>query len=241
MLGEFQELLAKLRNLSPEILMSAALVFAVHRKYSSRLVGVLCLCTMSVFVANHVAVPLLKAQIESTENIVTLKEEITSLKKQNTILKQDYQHASDISEVFLYDGGNIAAYYSDVMKILRERSDKGYSEAQFWLGYILDPSHTNMKNAVKQNLSQAKAMYHRAALNGHMQAQFCLGNIYYREKNHDEALKFYRLAADQGHKEAEYSVGYLFGRGLVSGNIDASLYGEKFSEGFKNGLSRRKR
>jgi hypothetical protein len=56
-----------------------------------------------------------------------------------------------------------------------------------------------------------------AADQGHAEAQYNLGVMYYKgqgvPQDYAEAVKWYRLAADQGYAEAQYNLGVMYGKG----------------------------
>ena len=120
-------------------------------------------------------------------------------------LSAKYKNAADTIECFFYDGGDVKQYFAGAEKFLRERAENGYDEAQFYLGYMLDPKHNNIKkryNAIKQDTQQAKDMYRRAASNGHAMSLFYLANIYYDEGDYANAAELYKAVTEQGYPEA---------------------------------------
>lgn len=120
-------------------------------------------------------------------------------------LRAKYKNAADTIECFFYDGGDVKQYFSGAEKFLRERAENGYDEAQFYLGYMLDPKHSNIKkrySAIKQDTQQAKDMYRRAASNGHTMSLFYLANIYYDEGDYANAAELYKAVTEQGYPEA---------------------------------------
>ena len=70
------------------------------------------------------------------------------------------------------------------------------------------------------NDAEAAKWYRRAAEQGHVVAQFHLGNMYHRgegvAEDHAEAVRWYRRAAEQGHTIAQLRLGamYALGKGI---------------------------
>ncbi len=153
-------------------------------------------------------------------------------------LSANYKNAVDTLECFFYDGGDIEEYYLNAEKVLRQKAEQGYTEAQFYLGYMLDPRHTKIKQLcpkIAQDSQEAKRFYQTAALSGHLMSSFYLANIYYDERDYPHAAKWYQIAADKGYKDAQYALGYMFGRGYAFSVIDSSAYSNVFDEGFRLG------
>ena len=69
--------------------------------------------------------------------------------------------------------------------------------------------------------------YRLAADQGEVQAQYCLGMMYYRgegvPQDYVQAAKWYRLAADQGYAHAQANLGlkYSNGRGVPQDYVQA--------------------
>lgn len=177
------------------------------------------------------------------------KKESKRMNEEISGLASKYQSALDIAEYLFYessyDGDNAEQYFSEAEKFLREKAREGYAEAQFYLGYMLDPNHDKITRSYKslcQNADESKEMYSKAAMQGHTAAQFELANIFFREKNYAEALKWYRTVANKGnsdiHQEAQYSIGFMQGRGYISG-VEGTRSWKKFNEGLKDGSARK--
>lgn len=71
---------------------------------------------------------------------------------------------------------------------------------------------------VREDDAQAVAWYYAAAGQGHVDAQFALGNMFAGGRgvaqDDVEAAVWYRKAAEQGHPEADNSLGVLYRRNL---------------------------
>ena len=169
-------------------------------------------------------------------------EEAEHLTQQVSEMTENYKNSSETLEYFFYDGENLAEYYANIEKFLRFKAGKGFTEAQFYLGYLLDPKHTRIKRSypsMQQDQKEAKNFYTMAADKGHTMAQFCLGNMLFDEKDYRSAAKYYKLAADKGYSGAKTALGYMSGLGYVYETLDASKYGKEFQNGYNRGLSDR--
>jgi|GEM_PF-4593897 len=173
----------------------------------------------------------------------SLEKETVQLRQDKARLAADYRNASEIIECFFYVGGNAEDYYLKAHEKLKSKADSGYIEAQFYLGYMLDPYNPNndyirkLCKKLKQDPQEAKHYYKMAALGGHVMSSFFLANIYYIEKDYMHAAEFYKRAADSGDTYAQYLLGYMHGAGLVSDTIDTSKYSPRFNEGMKEGIA----
>lgn len=173
----------------------------------------------------------------------SLTREIVQLRQNNAKLTADYRNASEVIECFFYGGGNVEDYYLKAHEKLKAKADGGYVEAQFYLGYMLDPYNPNndyirrLCKKLKQDPQKAKRYYQMAALAGHVMSSFLLANIYYIEKDYAHAAEFYKRAADNENTYAQYLLGYMYGRGFVSDTIDTSKYSPRFGEGIKDGIA----
>lgn len=173
------------------------------------------------------------------ENASLLREN-ARLEKEISTLKTGWNNASEVLECFFYSGEKLEDYYLNAQKVLKAKADSGYPEAQFYLGYMLDPKHTRIKDLcgkLKQNAKEAKRYYKMAADNGHVMSLSFLGNVYYDERDYTHAAECYKKVADKGDGEAQYTLGYMYGKGLVKTAIDTSHYTDKFKEGFKYGVA----
>ncbi len=169
-------------------------------------------------------------------------EEAEQLTRQISEMTENYKNSTEAMERFFYYGGNLTEYYAEVEKFLRFKSGQGFTEAQFYLGYMLDPKHTKIKRnypPIQQDLQEAKNFYTMAAEKDHMMAQFYLGNVLFDEKDYPNAAKYYKLAADKGYSGAQGALGYMAGLGYVYDSIEAAAYGKDFQEGYSQGLADR--
>ncbi len=104
-------------------------------------------------------------------------------------------------------------YPEDVRGLLRlaERND---GQAQYKLGRKYYEGHE-----VQKNLGKAFQWFRKAAGQGVVEAQFCMGI-----SHHEQAVKWFRKAARQGYPKAQFNLGmmYLDGRG-VSRDVDEAI------------------
>ena len=165
-------------------------------------------------------------------------DEAEHLHQQLDDMTLNYNNSSEALEYFFYDGENLADYYAHVEQFLRFKAGQGFTEAQFYLGYMLDPKHSSIKRnypSIRQNQQEAKNFYSMAADKGHTMAQFCLGNVLFDEKDFPNAAKYYKLAADKGYSAAQKALGYMSGLGYVYETLDTSAYGQDFQDGYNQG------
>ena len=169
-------------------------------------------------------------------------EEAEHLTQQFSDMTENYKNSSEALEYFFYDGENLSEYYAHIEEFLRFKAGRGFTEAQFYLGYMLDPKHTRIKRSypsIRQNQQEAKNFYAMAADKGYIMAQFCLGNAFFDEKDYINAAKYYKLAADKGYSGARKALGYMYGLGYIHDVIDVSVYGQEFQDGYNQGRSDR--
>ena len=131
------------------------------------------------------------------------------LAAQTKIRSDDMRRMNDVMHYLFFantdDKDQLSKYYEHTLKMMQEEAAKGNVEANFLVGYILDPRHTGVKTeGIQQDADKAIQSYERAASKGHVDAQYLLGNLYYSVKNDKErAAKYYKLAAENGHEEAK--------------------------------------
>ena len=96
--------------------------------------------------------------------------------KQINSAKAEYDRA--LRTLFFGNNENPQAYYTNALKLFREKANES-TEAQFLIGYILDPLHTNIKlsGKEKQNIDVAIREYETASKNGHKDVSFYLDNL----------------------------------------------------------------
>ncbi len=97
---------------------------------------------------------------------------------------------------------------------IRLRAAKGEAEAQFRLGcvYLIDDSY----DGVPKDTDEAVKWFRRAAVQGHADAQYALGQGHrfgqYAVQDDYEAVKWLREAAEQGHADAQFSLGFMLSK-----------------------------
>ena len=118
--------------------------------------------------------------------------------------------------------------YSELVECYQEAAERGYAEAQYYLGFM----HWNGHYGIPQSTNEALKWYRKAAEQGYVEAQYTLGEAYDLGQ-HDfgvgiprdaiEAVKWYRQAAEQGHASAQYSLGRMYddGEGVPEDDVQA--------------------
>ncbi|WP_414933033.1 tetratricopeptide repeat protein [Vibrio europaeus] len=147
------------------------------------------------------------------------------------------------------------------LKWLRKAADSGYAEAQYRLaglyyhavkkspeskifaGIVTMNTHARSRNIVEHSDSEAEKWYKKAALQGHLDAQHSLGEVYeYGEsgiKNIEDATVWYQRAAKQGSLKAITKLGTMYhdGYGIVQSENYAQamkLYRQAAEQGYSN-------
>ncbi len=132
-----------------------------------------------------------------------------------------------VGEYYLY-GRGVKSDKERAFAILDSVSKMGIAEAQYLLGVFY--------HITSEHLDELKAreMYELAAKQGHIKAQFSLGNSFYHgyyngAVNYVEAVKWYTIAANQGEPQAQYELGvcYESGRGINQSIDEAILWYKK--------------
>ncbi len=109
---------------------------------------------------------------------------------------------------------------------LTKRAETGDAQAQYDLGNLYYRGNT----LVRKDRQRAKALFHAAAKQGHVEAQISLGN-YYAEEDKAEAAKWYRKAAEQKNVTALKRLGdYHANRWLEFRNRDWAAGNYSFRE-----------
>ena len=84
----------------------------------------------------------------------------------------------------------------------------------------------------------------KAAEQGHSEAQFELGRLYYLADRNEEAVKWYRKAAEQGHAEAQYQMGFFYDCGIgIRSDKDEALkwYSKAAEQGYADAIEELKK
>ena len=80
-----------------------------------------------------------------------------------------------------------------------------------------------------QNDAQAAAWYRKAAEQGHAEAQFTLGGMYYEgegvTRDYGQAAAWFRKAAEQGDARAQFTLGGMYYEGKGVPQDDEASYG----------------
>ena len=117
------------------------------------------------------------------------------------------------------------------LPVFQELSNKGYAEAQYYLGYC----YYNGKG-VTQDYTEAVKWYRKAAEQGNATAQCNLGYCYYSgegvTQDYAEAVKWFRKAAEQGNAQAQCNLGYCYkyGEGVTQDYTEAVKWYRKAAE-----------
>ncbi|MBQ2247511.1 MAG: SEL1-like repeat protein [Tidjanibacter sp.] len=143
-------------------------------------------------------------------------------------------------KAILYDKGYTSSY--TVEKLLSQHysgaAQRGDAEAQFIMGCI--QGQFDKENRIRWFLSAAKQ--------GHIEAQYRLGQAYVNDSDYEEAKKWLLRAAEKGHTNAQYELAGLLGltveqqaewtyKAAIKGHVEAqrSLGGKYF---FGNGVTK---
>ena len=102
-----------------------------------------------------------------------------------------------------------------------------FSIIQYSLGYMY--AHGE---GVKRDLGKAFDWYMEAAEQGHVEAQYEVGEMYSNGLGDEEAFDWFMKAAEQDHAEAQYKVGeaYYCGKGVDEDLEEAFVWYLKSAE-----------
>lgn len=119
---------------------------------------------------------------------------------------------------------------------LLQRATNGDAEAQYQLALCY-----NYGNGVEEDSEKLMYWMEAAAHNGHIQAQYTAGMMYYTNFNREDYLKaieLFKLAADQGHAESQFQLGIIYDRGKYISKNEAKAFGwylKAAKQGHKDG------
>lgn len=119
--------------------------------------------------------------------------------------------------------------FDDILNIWRDTAENGNATAMFNLGLMY-----RRGRGFQKNNEMAVYWYHKAALQGHLDAQNNLGFMHNHQHGthhtttleaQEEAVYWYRMAADQGFGEAQFNMGVMcrHGRGTQM-DLGEALY-----------------
>ena len=117
------------------------------------------------------------------------------------------------------------------MASLRGKADRGNAEAQYKLGWAYYECNTGPEND-----KIAEKWFLSAAEQGHINAEYTLGDLYASHdsmrgvpKNKEKALEWYHRAAEHGHMVAQLELGLLY----ESGRLHALSVPKDYKEAVK--------
>jgi TPR repeat protein len=124
--------------------------------------------------------------------------------------------------------------FDTALELYRQLAEQGNAQAQYSLCVMYD----KVEVIVSSDYSEAEAVRwcHKAAQQGHADAQYRLGPRYYWgwgvQQDRAEAAKWYRRAAEQGHVAAQYELGFMceFGEGVPQDYTEAATWYRKAAE-----------
>ena len=125
----------------------------------------------------------------------------------------------------------LIADYAKAEDLFRQSAEKGYADAQAWLGDMYYES-----KGVTQDYFKAADWYLKAAEQGNAHAQFMLGVMYENgegvEKDDEQAVVWYTRAAEQGTIWAQYNLGLMYynGKGVAKDYSKAAQWFTKAAE-----------
>jgi TPR repeat protein len=116
------------------------------------------------------------------------------------------------------------------LRNLIKAAESGDRIAQYQYGNMFAEGESGLK----QNYQKASKWFRLSSNQGHMDATFALGDLYYWghgvKKNYDKAARLFQVAASQGQDEAQVFLGYLYltGKGVPQ-NLNLSFHWVKLS------------
>ena len=124
-----------------------------------------------------------------------------------------------------------AADYAKAENLLQQSAEKGYADAQAWLGDMYYES-----KGVTQDYFKAANWFLKAAEQGNAHAQFMLGVMYENgegvEKDDEQAVVWYTRAAEQGTIWGQYNLGLMYynAKGVAKDYAKAAQWFTKAAE-----------
>ena len=96
--------------------------------------------------------------------------------------------------------------------LINKSANQNYPQAQFTLGEMYENG-----DFVRRDYDQAIKWYEMAASHNILQANTCLGDIYYNiKRNYTKAREYFVAPAKKGDPKAEYYIGLMFEQGQVT-------------------------
>jgi TPR repeat protein len=103
---------------------------------------------------------------------------------------------------------------SNENKKLRAAAERGDAEAQFQLARLFESDPESISPIT---IAESIQLYHKAAAQGHIEAQYELGCYYAHSKfmqpEMNEAFGWFEQAANKGHAKAQYELGKCYAAG----------------------------
>ena len=124
----------------------------------------------------------------------------------------------------------------ETVRYFRMAAERGHSDAQFYLGRVLEGRVDQHFGVVDRDINEAARFYLMAAQQGHSAAQTKLGNMFDWEYEYNiegmneavlgEIVRYFRMAAQRGHSDAQVYFGFLLrdGRGVAQDSAEAERY-----------------
>lgn len=114
--------------------------------------------------------------------------------------------------------------------VLWQQANQGDEEAQFKLGVQFEKGKGRARDQ-----KEAENWILKAALQGHLKAQFHLGYMYFSggiKQDYDEALTWWVLAGKAGHVKAQFNLGLMYetGKGVPKDLVQALAWYELAAE-----------
>ena len=138
--------------------------------------------------------------------------------QQILILEDKFSEKYDYEFMWQYRG--VTSWEEYIIPILENAAIKGYTEAQYLLArYYMGWEIFNLlDNPNKVNHEKAAYWFLKAAEQGHLTAQACLGMRYKHgegvKQDFKECIKWLTSAAENGEFNAQYWLGLLYAKGL---------------------------
>ena len=102
--------------------------------------------------------------------------------------------------------------YVEAVECFRDAAERGYAEAQFYLGYCYENGE-----GVARDYEKAAKWYRDAADQGQDDAQVALGNCYKKGRgvrgDYAEAARWFRRAAERGNAVGQNNLGNCYKNG----------------------------
>jgi TPR repeat protein len=173
-------------------------------------------------------------------------EEVT---EEGTVAPESAEEQYELGLGYYNGGFGVPKDFDEAVKWYRKAVDRGIANAQNNLGEMYTYGRAALEDLAKnimyevdlclgppEDYDEALKWFRKAADQGHAEAQYSIGNMYFFgegvPEDLAEAFKWYRMAAEQGHVVAQRRLGniYFYGDGVTRDHAEAAKWWRKAAE-----------